>query len=173
MFFLTGITYAQNSIDKTITIGPNLSFQNYEHFKRLTLQSPDSDIEYLDGFEFDWGYTYKLRVKETKLKSMLSDGTQYNYSLVKIISKKKENDTTQFRMMLDANIYYYNVDSTELALDNTFRKINDTIFIYFDKVEIEVPPTLIEEFNLILKNQTRKVGIFCYVNRKRIRLIKL
>ena len=40
--------------------------QNYEHFKRLVLDSPDSEAEYIKGFDFNWGYTYTLKVKEKK-----------------------------------------------------------------------------------------------------------
>ena len=61
--FLSISSFGQTVSDKIITIAPNLSFQNYEHFKRLTLNSPDSPIEYLDGFNFEWGYTYKVSVK--------------------------------------------------------------------------------------------------------------
>jgi len=44
---------SQTIEDKTISIGFSLSFQNYEHYKRLILDSPDSHIEYLDGFNFE------------------------------------------------------------------------------------------------------------------------
>ena len=175
MLSLTGIAYGQNFEFITITINPYLSFQNYEHFKRLILSSPDSNIEYLEGFEFQWGYTYKLKVKQTKLNSMLSDGTQFEYSLEKIISKTKVQDTTQFKMLLDANRYYYEVDSAEQELNKTFSRINDSTFIYLDEVEIEVPSTLIEEMKSIIEGKTRKMGTFIYVaeKRNRIRLIKL
>ena len=62
--------------------------KNYEHFKRLVLDSPDSEAEYIYGFDFEWGYDYTIKVKETEI-GPLSDGTNFEYSLVKII--KKEN----------------------------------------------------------------------------------
>ena len=43
-----------------------MGHQNYEHFKRLVLDSPDSEAEYIKGFDFNWGYTYTLKVKEKK-----------------------------------------------------------------------------------------------------------
>ena len=58
-------TTAQTTRKKTITIASHLSFQNYEHFKRLVLKSPDSAVEYLEEFNFEWGYTYQIEVKET------------------------------------------------------------------------------------------------------------
>lgn len=174
LHFLTTILYGQNFKFKTVTIDPYLSFQNYEHFKRLTLSSPDSDVEFIKDFEFQWGYSYKLKVKQTILASTLSDGTKYYYSLEKIILKTKQ-DTAQFKMFLDANRYYHKVDSLERELNNTFHKINDTTFLYFDKVEIEVPPTLLEKMKSIVEGKTKKVGTFIFVNEKRnrIRLIAL
>jgi hypothetical protein len=65
-FFFCVSAFCQKTKERTISIEPYLSFQNYEHFKRLTLKSPDSEIESLEGFKFDWGYNYKIRVNETK-----------------------------------------------------------------------------------------------------------
>lgn len=36
---------------------------NYEHYKRLVLNSPDSESEYITDFDFEWGYNYILKVK--------------------------------------------------------------------------------------------------------------
>ena len=68
--------------------------QNYEHFKRLVLDSPDSEAEYIDGFDFEWGYYYTLKVKEKKV-GPLSDGTRYDYFLLKVISKEKVAEPAQ------------------------------------------------------------------------------
>ncbi|WP_034057894.1 DUF4377 domain-containing protein [Lacinutrix jangbogonensis] len=163
--------YGQTVLNKTITIAPNLSFQNYEHFKRLTLNSPDSSIEYLDRFNFDWGYSYKVSVKETKLSTILSDGTQYDYALNHIISKTKVPDTTQFKLFIDPSRYYHKVESSEQLINNTLKRINDSTYIYFDKVEIEVPTNLKMIFNQIVEGKTSKLGHFIFINKKRIRLV--
>ncbi len=173
LLLLSNILYGQDF--KIITIDPYLSFQNYEHFKRLTLSSPDSYVEHIKDIEFQWGYTYKLKVKQTKLNSMLSDGTEFKYSLGKIISKTKVPDSTQFKLFLDGNRYYYKVDSSEQESNKTFHKIDDSTFVYLDEVEIEVPSTLIVEMKNIMEGKTSKMGTFIYVTEKRnrIRLIKL
>ena len=171
--FLSISSFGQTVSDRTITIDPNLSFQNYEHFKRLTLNSPDSPIEYLDGFNFEWGYTYKVSVKETKLRITLSDGTKYDYELNHIISKTRMPDTTQFKLFLDPSRYYHQVDSSEQLVNNTLKLINDSIYNYFDKVEIEVPDNLKIIFNQIVEGKTSRLGHFIFINEKRIRLIHL
>ncbi len=169
----TSLLYGQKTTYKTITILPNMSFQNYEHFKKLTLNSLDSDVEHLNGFQFQWGYLYTLKVKETKLSSTLSDGTRYNYELVKVISKTKIADTSQFNLFLDGNLYYYKVDSSELASNQTLKPINDSTFLYLDEVEIEVPSYLLEAFRTIQAGNIKKLGTFIYINERRIRLIEL
>ena len=60
------ILFGQKISNKTITIEPYMYTQNYEHFKRLVLDSPDSEAEYIEGFDFEWGYYYTLKVKEKR-----------------------------------------------------------------------------------------------------------
>lgn len=163
----------QTVSNKTITIAPNLSFQNYEHFKRLTLHSPDSPIEHLSGFDFEWGYTYKVSVRETKLASTLSDGTQFEYELNRIVSKTKVPDQTQFKLFLDASRYYHRVDSSEQADNVTLKRINDSTYLYFDEVEIEVPNGLKSTFHKVVTEEKPRMGSFIFIDEKRIRLVQL
>ena len=89
---------------KIITIEPFMQTENYEHFKRMVLNSSDSRAQYIEGFEFDWGYRYSLRVKQTTI-GPLSDGTLYDYSLIETISKTKVADSTTFTMSVaDADV---------------------------------------------------------------------
>ncbi len=92
---------------KIITIEPFMQTENYEHFKRMVLNSSDSRAQYIEGFEFDWGYRYSLRVKQTTI-GPLSDGTLYDYSLIETISKTKVADSTTFTMSVDPLRYYEN-----------------------------------------------------------------
>lgn len=159
--------------DKVISIDPYLSFQYYEHFKRLTLSSPNSPVEYLDGFDFYWGYKYELNVQETDLIVSLSDGTQFLYSLNHIVSKTKMPDSTQFKLYLEADLYYNEVDSSEQEMNITFKQINDSTYLYFDEVEIEVPNKLRNAFKTIVDGKSMKNGTFIFIDDKRIRLIHL
>jgi hypothetical protein len=173
LLILSNLIYGQDF--KVITIDPYLSFENYEHFKRLVLSSPDLYVDFIDDFEFEWGYLYKLKVKQTKLNIRQSDGTKFEFSLEKIISKTKVHDSTQFKLFLDGNKYYHKVESNEEELNKTFNKLNDSTFVYLDIVEIEVPAYLIEEMKPIVEGKTSIFGTFIFVDEKknRIRLIKL
>jgi hypothetical protein len=172
LFFLVNSGYSQKRETITITIDPHLSLQNYEHFKRLTLNSSDSDVDYVDGFDFDWGYTYKLKIIREALASTLSDGTRYRYQLEKIISRTKASDTAQFRLLVDPKVYYYEDASLEKEQNNSLRQLNDSTFLYFNSVEIEVPFFLIETFHEHSQSSKPRIGTFTYINEKKIRLIK-
>lgn len=172
LFILFFSTNAQTSKNKTITINPYLSFQNYEHFKRLTLSATDSDIEYLEGFDFEWGYEYKLNVTETKLSETLSDGTRFEYKLNHIVSKTKMADSSEFKLFIDPTRYYYELEESEQAMNTTLKVLNDSTYLYFDQVEIEVPDNLKTQFDKIVRSQETRVGYFMYINEKRIRLLR-
>ena len=88
LFFSSSI-FAQNFTIKNIEVKSHMVHQNYEHFKRLVLDSPDSEAEYIHGFDFEWGCDYTIKVKETEI-GPLSDGTNFEYSLVKIIKKERQ-----------------------------------------------------------------------------------
>lgn len=173
LLLMTIMIYSQKNNTITISIDPYLTFQNYEHFKRLTLSSSGTPIDFIEDFEFHWGYNYKISVQKTELRPMLSDGTQYSYSVEEIISKTKVADTLQFNLFLDADRYYYNADANDQEMNKTLKPISDSTFTYFDVVEIEIPSDLIGEFNLIVKGRISKVGTFIFVDEKRIKLIKL
>ena len=143
--------------------------QNYEHFKRLVLDSPDSEAEYIDGFDFEWGYYYTLKVKEKKV-GPFSDGTHYDYSLLKVISKEKVADTVIFKMSIDPLRYYHKLE--EDNIDNyTLKQLNDSTYLYMDKVEIEIPYKLQDFFNKKIDNEFDFRGDFKFVNGRRIRLV--
>lgn len=144
------------SID-TISIEPYLSCQNYEHFRRLTLISSDSEAEYIDGFHFEWGFTYKLKVEVEKLSPELSDGSRYDFALLEIISKTKAPEATTFKFFIAPHMYYYEIEDED---DFTLKAINDSTYLYFDEVEIEVPEALRTQFSDLAKaRQTRYIHI--------------
>lgn len=158
---------------KEILVEPYLVFQNYEHFKRLCLSSPNSAVEFIEGFDFAWGYHYQLKVEETKLESALSDGTEYEFRLVEVLSKTKVADSTEVRLFLDGKRYYHDLESSEGAMNGTFQAINDSCYLYFDVVVIEVPQKLQAPFQQILRGEKSQEGHFVFLEGNRIRLVKL
>ncbi len=161
---------AQNMEIKTITVEPYMRTQNYEHFKRMVLNSSDSQAQYIVGFEFDWGYLYSLRVKQTTI-GPLSDGTMYDYSLIETISKTKVAYSTTFTMSVDPLRYYEN--QANITSNNTLKILNDSTYLYMDLVELEIPQQEQSRFQANNDNGVSFVGDFRFVNERRIRLIQI
>ena len=154
---------------KTITLEPYMYTQNYEHFKRLVIDSPDSEAEYVDGFDFEWGYYYTLKVKEKNV-GPFSDGTRYDYSLLKVISKVKVADTVIFKMPIDPLRYYHKLKEDGIS-NYTLSQLNDSTYLYMDKVEIEIPQKHLEFFRKNINNEVGFRGNFKFVNGRRVRLV--
>ena len=165
------LLFGQHTIVKEINIKPYMYTQNYEHFKRMVLESPDSEAEYIDGFDFEWGYYYTLNVTETKV-GPLSDGTRYDYALVKVISKEKVADSVLFKMYIDPLRYYRRPEENDLA-NYTLQQLNDSTHLYMDKVEIEIPNKLREYFRRSIDNGVGFRGNFRFIKEHRIRLVSV
>lgn len=160
----------RNTIE-TVIVKPYKSLQNYEHFRRLVLETDHSGIDNIAGFKLEWGYQYKLSVNVEKLKSTLSDGTGYNYSLNKVISKTKVADTTEFKLFIAPHRYYYGGESEEM--NALLTSINDSTFLYCEEVEIEVPTALMAVFKTTMSSEQGKIGHFTFVQKNRIRLVRM
>jgi len=79
----------------------------------------------------------------------------------------------QFRLFLDAKRYYPHSGVIEQEMNITLKPINDSTYLYFDKVEIEVPESLKIQFQPILEGTVTTSGTFIFVDDQRIRLIHL
>ena len=164
------LLFGQQTIIKEIKIKPYMYTQNYEHFKRLVLDSPNSEAEYVDGFDFEWGYFYTLKVKEIYLGE-LPDGTNHEYSLLKVISKEKVSDTVIFRMSIDPLKYYHKLE--EGISNYTLSQLNDSTYLYMDQVEIEIPQNFLESFKKKQDDEINFRGDFKFVNGKRVKLVRI
>jgi hypothetical protein len=169
LLFALGLN-AQGFSTKKIKVKPYLSVQNYEHFKRMVINADDTSIEFIDGFDFEWGYTYELKISVKKLKQTWSDGTRYEHKLIKVISKTKVPEGTTFKMHIDPMRYYY--QSEDEAMNKTIVSINDSTYSYFDKIEIEVPQDLKPAFDTIVNGENGRNAFFTFTTEGRIRLLK-
>jgi hypothetical protein len=163
----------QNVSFQTITLESYLSLQNYEHFKRLVFNSNDSQAEYIEDFDFEWRYKYQLKVKVTELIPELSDGNKYELVLDQIISKTKISNSTEFKFFIDPLIYYHNSTPEDGGISHSLKSLNDSTYLYFDQVEIEIPAILKNQFQKIASGKTGKGDKFIFLNKKGIRLISL
>jgi Domain of unknown function (DUF4377) len=175
LFIFSSIFNSLNSQSekiRTISVDPYLSFENYEHFKRLVIGSQESSCSSIQGFNFEWGYFYKLKIKETEFDYPRSDGEQFSCSLLEVISKEEVRDTFQFRLFLDANLYYNNDPSIPDFNGRLMKVLDDSSYLYFNQIELEIPLDLQEVFNAILEGKINKNGLFNFISTRRIRLIR-
>lgn len=154
---------------KNISIEPYMQVQNDAFFKVLVLTSPDSYADYIDGFNFEWGYHYKLKVNEVKLSLPPEDGSSIKYKLIRILSKEKVAADYQFRLGLYRDLYLGPGDDQV----NNFKEINDSTFLYFETVELEIPAEFKEGFNKIKNDGIDGSGQFVFLGEKKIRMVKL
>jgi hypothetical protein len=166
-FFVQG----QTTTERIGHIDAQLEHQNYEHFKRLVLSSPDSEVEYLEEFEFDWGYAYTVSVLETQLAYPLSDGTRYTYKYKSTVSRTKMPDFCRFQLFLAPSIYYEGDATVEPSENKSFQMVNDSVFLYFGRVEIEVPKEQMATFHEAVLNGSGRMGQFAFIRGNRIRLM--
>jgi hypothetical protein len=168
-FSLTFLAHAQKV--STIILEPFMITQNYEHFKRLVLNTSNYNVEYINGFDFDWGSYYVLEVEENKI-SPLSDGTEFEHDLIKVVSKKSVNDSFVFLMSVDPLRYYSLIDEPNIE-NYTLNIINDTVYKYMNEIEIEIPNEINQSFKKQTDNLKSVTGKFKFLSKDRIRLIQL
>jgi hypothetical protein len=123
-----------------VTIEPYKRVTNGAFYTFLALQCSERGVEHIDGFDFEWGYTYELELKQTKLAQPMEDAGSVDYHLIKVNSKKAIADSTIFKthlvgwVQLAPNI---KVDSGAFAFNNdgTCTYLGEMTFNYNNKFE--------------------------------------
>lgn len=160
---LTLSLFAQKESTITVNIEPYLEFEAYEHFDRLILKSPNKRIELIKGFNFEWGYRYQLKVKETQYAERLSDGTLYEHKLIKVISKKKVANETEFTL--------YTSSEGLLRITKQQDTPSEEVYLYLENIEIAVPKSLKKTIDKHVFEGKYAKCRYVFVNSKRIRFV--
>lgn len=77
----------------------------------------------IEGFNFEWGYTYKLRVKVTEISNPPADGSSVEYSLLEVLKKEKALHTETF----DYFTRYSSSTITKIS-ENTYQILGEKTF---------------------------------------------
>ena len=154
--------------NRSITVSPFKYLCYGAYNKSLCLLSHDSSLEYIHGFDFEWGYLYSLEVTMKEIQRPPADASSLEFSLVRIVEKFPVGKEHVFPLRLEPERY---LGPGEQA--SSFMAINDSVYVYLDDVEIEVPTTLQREFQNMLTTSTNKEARCQHVNGHRIRLIEL
>jgi hypothetical protein len=175
--FTYTLTFSQNDIDDfiqpqndevnelTIIVEPYMQLSNGAFFTSLTLVSDNPYVEYINGFEFEWGYRYQLRVKETIYANPPQDASDRAFELVEVVLQTLSSKP--FKMIL-LNEFYLSKPKGESVI-----KIKTGLYRYHDEMEFKVPPMLRAEFDRKMKNKTFCKGYFDFDDDGKIKLLKL
>ncbi|MFT4778684.1 MAG: hypothetical protein ACJAU0_002066 [Flavobacteriales bacterium] len=162
-------TAAQKSSIKSVTVEPYKTLSFGAFFKGLSIKS-EPYSEYIEGFNFEWGYTYTLKIKETELRNPPADGSSSNYQLIKVLSKKKVADDYTFIMHLHYELYLGNSAG---EVTSPFQLIEPGLYRYFDEINIEVPQEFEADFAAVLNAEKNKEAQFIIVSPNRIRMVSI
>ena len=153
--FLSAIVHAQDLVEnydydqsdkiseKTIIIEPYLQLTNGAFFTSLTLVSDNPYVDYVKGFDFNWGIRYQLKVKERIFAMPPEDVSDREFELIEVLlqTPAKEN----FEMIL-INEFYLSEPKGE-----SITKLKAGKYRYHDEMEFKVPPKLRTEFDRKMK----------------------
>ncbi len=167
LFVLCTTALHAQTTTKTITVAPYKRVTNGAFFSHLCLKSKESHAEYIDGFEFEWGYQYQLKINEIKLENPPEDAGDTDYKLVKLIKKEKVADDYTFELALVRDLYLSPGDDQV----SNFNPINDSTYLYYEEINIIVPPSLQAEFDKVRLEGKYRRGRFEFAGDKTIRLI--
>jgi hypothetical protein len=148
------------------TIHPYKSVTNAAFFKIMVLSSPDCSVEYLNGFDFEWGHQYRVRLKETTLANPPMDGSSLEYELLEILSDTKMPDDYSFSMWLSRDLYLGIGDVQESNLVY----INDSTYRYMEQINLVFGTDKKVLMDQVLLNNKELKARFSIVNENTIRL---
>jgi hypothetical protein len=152
----------------TVKLEPYKSVTNGAFFQVITLKSNNCYVEYLDGFDFEWGYTYQIKLKETHLKNPPADGSSISYELIEVISKTKVPESYQFNLLITRDLYL----GPGNEQTNNLQFINDSTYRYMDEINIIYDHSQEHFFDKVLSDNQSKKGTFIFIDTQHIRLLQ-
>jgi hypothetical protein len=169
LYLFTNALLGQQKKQITVVVEPYKNVEFYEHFKRLVLKTEPTGIDFIENFDFEWGYRYTLEVESEELGSWLSDGTTHHYKLTKIISKETVDSNYEFSLYLDYHRYYYDEGDTSMAY--TLKSDSDSNFVYFEEVMLEIPIRWMDAFKALKTSENGRIARFVFIKPNHLRLL--
>ena len=161
------IIHAQDvSREIETTILPYKKVTNGAFYQVITLSSPDCYVEYLEGFDYEWGYEYRVKLKETTLANPPEDGSSIEYKLLEVISKTAIPEDYTFPLLLSRDLYLgHGPDQV-----SNFKYVNDSTYLYMDEINIQYGKEKESLFDQILTNNKVVKAQFEFIDSKTIRM---
>jgi len=137
-----------------IIIEPYLTLTNGAFFTDLSLVANHPYVEKIKGFDFEWGYRYQLKVKETIFAEVPSDAPDRSFELIKVILQYKDQNDFELTLL---NEFYLSEPKNESVI-----KIKSGLYSYHHNLIFKVPPRLRAIFDRKMKQKKYCKGIFGY-----------
>ena len=160
---LLTISFAQgqDQIDTiTISVEPYKHATNGAFYTFLGLTCSDPTIEHIDGFDFEWGYNYTLKLKQTKLAQPLEDAGDRDYELINVLSKTEVEDSTTFKMVLTG---WVQLAPNAKEDDAAFTFNTDGSCTYLGELTFKYSPTFKSELKALNKSNDYKRCTFLFL----------
>ena len=117
----------------------------------------------IEGFEYEWGYTYDLRVKKETIDNPPADGPSIRYALEEIIARNEVGDMATFEVTLKSMQIGITPGVVVGDLTSGFELLDQTAIDCGD---------LCEEMVEMLQNEEELTGSFTHIG-SGIRLVAL
>ena len=168
VLWLLGFCLQGNATRDTIVVEPYMQLVYDAFFKKLELKTSIPFCGEIKNFKFEWGYTWVLVVDVEKIDNPMQDASNVECKLVKVLSKVAVDDDYEFQLRLERDLYLGPGEQT-----NTFVKLDEGNYEYFENIIIEVPPLLVEDFEKIMNGEISRNGVFRFSGKNSITLVSL
>lgn len=175
-FFLalswTSVLNAQDRHEEIrITVEPYKGLAYGAFFKSLDLKTTDPSVDYISGFDFEWGKIYDLRVKKTYLAQAPMDASSITFTLLEVISQTPVDKNYTFKLQLENELDLGQPENETPRF--TLVPLADLEFRYLDEINIVVPPELFGKFSKVIYQNVSKKGSFKFLSPGKILLVDL
>ncbi len=159
IFWNNKTTYRVNHYRQTcVGVGPRLCYLVQEE-DNLTV---DWSFFYsgFQGFTYEWGYVYDLKIRRRERISTPADASKYIYKLVEVIDRQKADPDEEFEINIVNHMDHY--------------VFGDTIegFVLFDDIEIDCG-NLCQDLSIMLDTAESLSGVFKHKDAETIELVEL
>lgn len=154
---------------KEVVIEPYKVLSYGAFFKSLGITSPDQGVDFIQGFTYEWGYTYVLKVKVTTLANPPMDASNKEVELIDEISKTPVPEDYQFALRLENERYLgMGEEPSPLLVPN-----GENVWRYDEDIDLEVPEEFLPAFEQVLNEGASKTATCEFVEPGLIRIVKL
>lgn len=120
-----------------VEVAPYLQLQYGAFFKQLKINCSDERVDEIEGFDFEWGFKYRLKVEVTTLEQPPADAGIYRTRLLKVVEQRPVPADYTFPLLLERDALLGPGEQESAVV-----QLTDSTYRYLDAVEIHVPTEL-------------------------------